>query len=101
MAPQGIRERIWLIPDGLILKLDNLTIRATSDKLIVTGWTNTIHFENISRNTILQELADLKTNYFELAIRYNELNSIVENNNLTLEFCKLPIIGLYKSRLFN
>lgn len=87
MTTKEIKERIWLIGDGIPLKLDNMTIRTTdSGKLLVTGWTSSIHFENISRNKILKELADLKTSYGELSRIYEELNDLVQSNNLTVEF---------------
>jgi hypothetical protein len=87
MTTKDIKERIWLIADGIPLKLDNMTIRTTdSDKLLVTGWTSTIHFENISRKNVLVELASLKDSYAELSKTYNEINDFVRINNLTIEF---------------
>jgi hypothetical protein len=87
MTTKDIKERIWLIADGIPLKLDNMTIRTTdSDKLLVTGWTSTIHFENISRKNVLVELACLKDSYAKLSKTYNEINDIVRMNNLTIEF---------------
>jgi hypothetical protein len=87
MTTKDIKERIWLIADGIPLKLDNMTIKTTdSGKLLVSGWTNTIHFENISRENVLVELASLKDSYAELLKAYNELNDIVRMNNLTIEF---------------
>jgi hypothetical protein len=87
MTTKDIQERIWLIPDGIPLMLDDMTIRATdSGKLLVTGWTSTIHFVNITRERILMELDDLKNSYSELSMSFNELNDIVTNNNLTIEY---------------
>ncbi|MCA0445135.1 MAG: hypothetical protein LCH54_02775 [Bacteroidetes bacterium] len=87
MTTKDIRERIWLIPNGIPLKLENMTIRITdSNKFLVTGWTKTIHFENISRNIVLQELEWLKKSYNELTYTFNELNDIVVMNKLTIEF---------------
>jgi hypothetical protein len=87
MTTKDIQERIWLIPDGIPLTLDDMTIRTTdSGKLLVTGWTSTIHFENITRGRILMELDDLKNSYSELSKSFNELNEIVSNNNLTIEY---------------
>jgi hypothetical protein len=82
-----INDRIGLIAEGVPLLLDHMTIRTTdTGKLLVTGWTNTIYFENVSRDKVLLELSDLKSSYFELADRYTDLNDIVRDNNLALEF---------------
>lgn len=87
MTKDDIKQRIWLITDGIPFKLDNMTIRTTdSNKLLVTGWTNTIHFENIRRENILTELKDLKNSFSDLTNSFNELNDIIENNRLTVEF---------------
>ena len=82
-----IRDRIRLVADGIPLKLDNLTIQTTnSGKLLVTGWTNTVHFENISRDKILQELENLKKSYSELTKSFKELDDVVKKNRLTIEY---------------
>nr|WP_315177138.1 hypothetical protein [uncultured Flavobacterium sp.] len=87
MTRKDIIERIRLVTDGVPLKLDNLTIRTTSSgKLLITGWTNTINFENITKSKILQELDNLKKSYSELAKSFEELNDIVKNNGLTIEY---------------
>ncbi|RZK39766.1 MAG: hypothetical protein EOO90_17470 [Pedobacter sp.] len=87
MTTREIRERIWLIADGIPLTLNNLTIRATdSGKLLVIGWTDTVHFKNVTRAKSLQEMNTLKTSYAELSSSYKELNDIVENNNLLIEY---------------
>ncbi len=87
MNPDHLRNRIVLIADGVPLRLDNMTIRINdTGKLMVTGWTNTTYFENITRDKVLQELADLKTSYLELTHSFGELNEIVRSNNLDVEF---------------
>ena len=64
-----------------------MTIRTTdSGKLMVNGWTNTVHFKNVTRAKTLKELYDLKASYSELASSYKELNDTVENNNLIIEY---------------
>jgi hypothetical protein len=87
METEDIRKRIWLIADGVPLKLGNMTIRTTdSGKLLVTGWTDSIHFENISRKKIAQELEDIKISFSELSKSFAELNDLVKLNNLTIEY---------------
>ena len=87
MTKQDIRQRIWLLTDGIPLKLDSMTIQIVdSDKLLVTGWTNTIHFENISRENLLLELEGLKASYAELTKSFVELTDTVRNNSLKIEF---------------
>ncbi|NJO24598.1 MAG: hypothetical protein HC867_00675 [Bacteroidia bacterium] len=87
MDTDEIRRKIWRIADGIPFKLDNMTIRTTdSGKLIVTGWTDTINFKNISKEKILQELEELKSSFSELSKSFNELNDIVKGNNLTIEY---------------
>ena len=57
MTADDIRQRIWAIPDGVPLKLDHMTIQTTdSNKLLVTGWTNTIHFQMSRPEIGLHEL---------------------------------------------
>ncbi len=83
----NIRERLWLIAEGIPLKMENMTIRTTdSNKLLVNGFTDTFYFEDISKEKILQELDNLKDSFFELSKSFNELNHIIKNNNLTIEY---------------
>jgi hypothetical protein len=87
MEGNEISKRIWLIADGIPFKLGNMTIRTNdSGKLLVTGWTSTIYFINIIKADILQELNDLKLSFGELLKSYNELNVIVKNNSLIIEY---------------
>jgi hypothetical protein len=87
MEEDEIRKRIWLIADGIPFKLGNMTIRTNdSGKLSVTGWTSTIYFTNIIKGNILQELYDLKLSFGELSKSFNELNDIVKNNCLIIEY---------------
>jgi hypothetical protein len=86
-SDENIRKRIWLIADGIPLKLDNMTIQANdSGKLLVTGWTNTIYFNNISKENILEELNDLKSSFSGLSKSFVELNDLVKRNGLTIEY---------------
>ena len=86
-SDENIRKRIWLIADGIPLKLDNMTIRTSnSGKLLVTGWTCTINFNKISKENILQELDDLKISFSGLSKSFPELNDIVKGNDLTIEY---------------
>lgn len=83
----NIKKGIWLIADGIPLKLDGMSIRINdSGKLLVTGWTNTIHFKNISKETILQELDALKSSFSDLSNSFPELKDIVKGNDLTIEY---------------
>ena len=88
MDKEQLRERIWRIADGVPLKLGRMTISTTdTNKLMVTGWTNIIHFENISKNSVAKELEDLKFLFSELSKSYNEeIESIISGNNLTIEY---------------
>ncbi|WP_305982173.1 hypothetical protein [Roseivirga thermotolerans] len=87
MNESHIRDRIWRIADGVPLNLGNLTIQTTdSDKLLVTGWTNTVHFENIKKDSVLRELEELKATFNELTKTYRDLNTIIEKNNLIVEY---------------
>ncbi len=87
MDTSEIQRKIWRIADGIPFKLGNLTIRTTnSDKLLVTGWTNTIHFNSISRDNIVNELKELKQSFYELRSSFKELDDIIINNDLNIEF---------------
>jgi hypothetical protein len=87
MDTKNVRERIWLIANGIPLSLGNMTIKTTdSGKLLVTGWTNTINFENISKANLLQELDDLKSSFLNLSKSFKELTDIVMINNLIIEY---------------
>ena len=86
-SDENIRKRIWLIADGIPLKLDNITVRTNdSGKLLVTGWTNTIHFNNISKENVLQELDDLKSSFSEISKKFPEFNDIIKGNDLIIEY---------------
>lgn len=87
MDIETIRNRIWLIPNGIPLKLENMTISATgTEKLIVTGWTKTIQYENISKEKIYIELNELKSFFIDLTESFIELKDIIKLNNLTIEY---------------
>jgi hypothetical protein len=82
-----LRKKICRIADGIPFKWDNMTIQTTgSGKLLVTGWTNTINFKNISKEKIREELDELKSSFWDLSKLLNELNDIVKSNNLTIEY---------------
>ena len=86
-SDENISKRIWLLADGIPLKLDSMTIRTfDSDKLLVTGWTTTINFSNISKENLLQELDDLKSSFSDLSKKFPGLIDIVKGNNLTIEY---------------
>lgn len=87
MDTDEIQKKIGRIADGIPFHLGNMTIRTTdSDKLMVTGWTNTIYFKNISREKIIIEIKELKQSFFELRSSFKELEDIIINNELQVEF---------------
>ncbi|MCF8296695.1 MAG: hypothetical protein K9J13_04045 [Saprospiraceae bacterium] len=87
MNEEQLKERIWRIADGVPFKLGNMTVRTSeADKLLVTGWTNTIHFENITKDSVMRELRELKESFSELTKTYEDMNSIITGNNLIVEF---------------
>ena len=87
MDTNKIREQIWRIANGIPFRMNNMTIRTTdSGKLLVTGWTETMNFKNISKEQILQELEELKSSFANLSKSFNDLNDIVKRNHLTIEF---------------
>lgn len=87
MNNEEIRQRIWRIADGVPLKLGKVTIRTTdTGKLLVTKWIDTLYFENISKQDILNELNELKALFAGLSGSFNELNNIVDNNDLIIEY---------------
>lgn len=80
-------ERIWKIADGIPLRLDNCTIRINDNgSLLVTGWTDTIYFENITKEKVIQELNDLKDNFKKLSDAFPDLTTIINSNSLNIEF---------------
>lgn len=86
-SDESTQQRVWLIPDGIPLKLDGMTIRLSdSNKLLVTGWTNTTSFSSISKENILKELDDLKSAFAVLLKKFPELNNIVKGNGLIIEY---------------
>lgn len=86
-SDENIRKRIWLLADGIPLKLDGMTIRTSdSGKLLVLGWTNAIDFSNISRENVIQELADLKSSFSDISKSFTEINDIINGNSLTIEY---------------
>ncbi len=87
MNKEQLKESIWRIADGVPLKLGSMTIRTTdSGKLLVTGWTNTVHFENINKSSVLRELEELKLSFTDLTKNYDDLNTIIKMNDLAIEF---------------
>jgi len=86
-SEENMNKRIWLIAEGIPLKLDSMTIQMSdSGKLLVTGWTNTFNFGNITKENILQELDDLKSSFLDISERFPALNDIIKGNNLTIEY---------------
>ncbi|MCB9055868.1 MAG: hypothetical protein H6549_08365 [Chitinophagales bacterium] len=87
MDKNQLTERIWKIADGVPLKLDNFTIKINDNgRLLVTGWTDTIYFENITKEKIIQELKELKDHYKKLADSFPDLVALINSNNLNIEF---------------
>jgi hypothetical protein len=87
MDTNEIQKNIWRIADGIPFNLGNMTIYTTdSGKLLVTGWTNTIYFENLSRDNIVNELKELKQSFFELRSSFKELDDMILANDLKIEF---------------
>jgi hypothetical protein len=87
MDTTKLTERIWSIADGIPLRLDNCTIRINDNgRLLVTGWTDTIHFENITKDKVIQELNLLKDNFKTLSNSVPDLVTLIESNNLAIEF---------------
>lgn len=82
----NLENAISRLPDGIPFKYGNITIRITGSTLMVTSWTNTIHYKNITKKNVETELTNLKTTYYDLANTYDELDDIVERNNLIIEF---------------
>jgi hypothetical protein len=86
-SDESIRERIWRIGQGIPLKLDNITISTNdSGRLLVTGWTNTSNFNNISKETFLRELKDLKSLFSDLSRAFPEFNEILKRKGLLIEY---------------
>ena len=87
MNTTQLKERIWKIPDGIPLRLDNCTIRISDNgRLLITGWTDTIYFENITKDKVMQELNELKDNFKTLSKLAPDLVALIDNINLTVEF---------------
>ncbi len=87
MNDSYIQDRIWKIADGVPLKLGNMTIQTTdSEKLLVTGWTRIVHIENFKKTYVLLELKELKASFTDLTETYGGINTIIEKNNLMVEF---------------
>jgi hypothetical protein len=87
MDTTKLTERIWRMADGIPLRLDNCTIRINDNgRLLVTGWTDTIYFENINKDKVIQELNELKGNFKTISESVPDLVTIIESNNLTIEF---------------
>jgi hypothetical protein len=87
MDTTQLTERIWRIADGIPLRLDNCTIRINGNgRLLVTGWTDIIYFENITKDKVIQELNELKNNFKALSESFPDLATLIESNNLTIEY---------------
>jgi hypothetical protein len=87
MNSKQLNQRIMLIPDGFPLILENMTVRVErTGKLLVFGWTQTHYLENISKDKILTELDNLKNDFSILLQQFAELRSLIELNNLKVEF---------------
>ena len=87
MDTTQLTERIWRLADGIPLRFDNCTIRINDNgTLLVTGWTDTIYFENITKDKVIQELNELKDNFKKLSELVPDLLTLIDSNNLTIEF---------------
>lgn len=85
MEKNVIEQKTWLIAEGLPFKFDNITIRTTDGgKLLVTWWTPTVFFENISQENIESELVQLKKNFIALAEEYRAIELL--RNELEVEY---------------
>jgi len=84
---ESIRTGIFYILDGRPLILPEMSIQISrSNNLIVTGWTRTIHMENINRNEVMVEVETLKNNFRKFMKEFPELTDIISMNRLSVEF---------------
>ena len=87
MNTEEVRRNIWRIADGIPLKMENMTVRTTdSGKLLVHGWTDAVYFEDISKEKLIRDIDELKSSFSDLWKSFKELDYIVKNNNLIVEY---------------
>ena len=86
MDSEILRKKIWLIADGIPLKIENVIIRVDAGKLLVTYWTQTYYLENVTKSNSLIELDDLKNYFSTLMLQFEELQSLIDLNNLKVEY---------------
>ena len=83
---ENLRNKIWRLPDGIPVNIGNMTIRLVDNKMLVTGWTSSLFFQNVTRTKAYEELIALKSDFSQLRAKYNELAQIPDWNNLDTEY---------------
>jgi hypothetical protein len=81
-----IKNAIILLADGHTFEVGNLTF-GCKDKnhLSVTGWTLKNDLVNVTKQSALSELADIKTLFNNMNIASNELADFIKNRQI--EYC--------------
>lgn len=81
-----IKNAIILLADGHSLKVGDLTFRCKDkNHLSVTGWTLKNDLVNVTKQSALGELADIKTIFTKMTIASNELADFIKNRQI--EYC--------------
>lgn len=81
-----IKNVIILLADGHSLKVGDLTFACTGkNHFSVTGWTLKNDLMNVTKQSALTELADIKTLFTNMTIASNELADFIQGRQI--EFC--------------
>jgi hypothetical protein len=86
MDAENLRHRIWLIADGIPLKIENVTIKIIAGKLLVTLWTQTRYLENITKANSILELENLKNDFSAFLLKFEEMRTLIKLNDLQVEY---------------
>lgn len=78
-----IKSAIEFLKDGLPFKIGELYLGLDNDKYLnVTGASQYIHMENLTKEECLKELKEIKRIFFEMVTASLELNEFIKDKKL-------------------
>jgi hypothetical protein len=78
-----IRNAIDFLKDGQSFTVNGLRLTTEKQTIIVVGWSEYIHFENLTRYQSIKELEEIKLLFHKMIQISLELKEFVKNKNVS------------------
>lgn len=78
-----IKTAVQFLKDGRSFSVEGLTMGINEEKdFYVTGWSQYIHLENISKAIAIMELSNIKEQFFQMVKISSELKDFIKKRNI-------------------